>query len=400
MNDKPKSWRRWPWCVVLALAVLAVVAILDGCASMGAAARGTRLQKMEKSPQWRDGVFVNTLPERKVPFFSTMWAWLKGASNEHPEQPVPIQRRTAGDFVTPPATGLRVTWLGHSSQLVEVDGHRILLDPVWSKRASPFSTMGPTRFHEPPLSLDEVPALDAVVISHDHYDHLDRATVIALNKKKVRFVVPLGVGAHLEHWGVTADRITELDWWDRVTVGKLQLVATPGRHFSGRSVTMSDRNKTLWAGWAIIGPKHRVFYSGDTAMFPGFSEIGRRLGPFDVTMFEVGAYNARWADVHLGPEQAVAAHRMVRGEVMLPVHWGTFALGIHSWTEPVERVLAAAKAAGVQVATPRPGQSVEPANRPALVRWWPELPWRTGEQDPIQSSGLAALKTAASSTAR
>lgn len=372
--------------------MLLTATMIDACASTGTTAKGMRLERMRKSPQWKDGAFDNPLPEKPIPFFSTLWAWVKGAPHERPKEPPPLVRKAAADFATPPGSGLRITWLGHSSQLVEIDGHRLLLDPIWAKRASPFSTMGPARFHDHPLPVSELPKLDAVVISHDHYDHLERGAITALNRRGVRFVVPLGVGAHLEHWGVPPKRIVELDWWSSVEVGRLTLVATPARHFSGRSVTMSDRNKTLWAGWAILGPKHRVFYSGDTAMFPGFREIGRRLGPFDATMIEVGAYNARWADVHLGPEQAVTAHRQLRGKVFFPVHWGTFSLGIHSWTEPVERVLVAARRKGVDVAIPRPGQSIEPARPPALVRWWPTLPWRTAEEDPIKSSGLTEDK--------
>jgi L-ascorbate metabolism protein UlaG (beta-lactamase superfamily) len=359
------------------VALLVAAALVDGCAATGTAARGSRLDRMRSSPQWKDGMFVNTLPEKKMgASFSTLVEWIKGVPNEHPTEPVPIVKRRASDFEASPDSGLRITWLGHSSLLVEIDGQRVLFDPIWGKRASPFSFAGPSRFHPPPLALDQLPGLDAVVISHDHYDHLDHETIVALEERDLRFVVPLGVGAHLEGWGVPQSRITELDWWGQVTVGRLKLVATPARHFSGRSVTMSDRNKTLWAGWAVLGPRHRVFYSGDTAMFPGFSEIGRRLGPFDATMIEVGAYNARWA---LG------------GKVMVPVHWGTFALGIHPWTEPVERVLVAAGRERVAVAVPRPGESFEPARPPALVRWWPGLPFRTGEEDPIVSSGLTGF---------
>lgn len=155
---------------------------------------------------------------------------------------------------------------------------------------------------------------------------------------------------------------------------------------------MTDRDKTLWCGWAIIGSERRVYYSGDTAMFPAFDEIGSRLGPFDLTLIETGAYNALWADVHLGPEQALQAHRMVRGEVFLPVHWGTFDLALHSWTEPIERVLARAEELGVRVVVPKPGQSIDPAAPPELVRWWPELPWQTAEQAPIVSSGLGSSR--------
>jgi L-ascorbate metabolism protein UlaG (beta-lactamase superfamily) len=228
--------------------------------------------------------------------------------------------------------------------------------------------------------------VDAVVISHDHYDHLDVPTVKALAARGARWVVPLGVGAHLRAWGVPEARITELDWWEAARVGDLTLTATPARHFSGRG--LGDADRTLWAGWAIAGPAHRVFYSGDTALHEEFAEIGRRLGPFDLTMIESGAYDALWADVHLGPEQAVLAHRLVRGDVMLPVHWGLFDLALHGWTEPMERVLVAARRAGVRVASPRPGGMVEPSALGAVERWWPAVPWRTAEEAPAWSSGV------------
>ncbi len=209
-----------------------------------------------------------------------------------------------------------------------------------------------------------------------------------LAPRGVTFVVPLGVGAHLEAWGVAPTRIVELDWWEEHVLGELRLVATPARHFSGRSLLRSRHEQTLWCGWAIVGSSHRVYVSGDTGMFPGFVEIGERLGPFDLTLIDSGAYNPRWADVHLGPEQAVAAHRMVRGRVMLPVHWGTFDLALHGWTEPVERVLAAAAVQGVSVATPMVGQPLDVADTVTPTRWWPELPWKRAEELPIVSSGL------------
>lgn len=242
------------------------------------------------------------------------------------------------------------------------------------------------RFFAPPLPLDALPPIDAVILSHDHYDHLNEEAIKALRDRVPRFIVPLGVGAHLEYWGVAPERIFELDWWERAEVEGVEVVCTPARHFSGRSLT--DRNGTLWAGWAILGADQRAFFSGDTGLFPGFSEIGRRLGPFDVTMLEVGAYNAAWADIHMGPEQAVQAHQMVRGELMVPIHWGTFNLAFHSWTEPAERVLVAAEASGIQVAIPRPGESIIPTAPPAVQPWWPELPWQTAEEAPIVSSGM------------
>jgi L-ascorbate metabolism protein UlaG (beta-lactamase superfamily) len=361
--------------------------MIDAWPNTGGTPRGTRLERMRRSPRYRDGRFANVLPDEKIRVASTAWAWLKGTDHRRPDAPVAVLERAARDFDTPPASGLRVTWLGHSTFLLEVDGRRLLTDPIWSRRSSPSSVMGPTRFFSPPLRLDDLPSIDAVLISHDHYDHLDRATVTALARRGVRFIAPLGVGAHLEAWGVAPDRVVELDWWEEARVDTLRIVATPARHFSGRSIT---RNRTLWAGLAIIGPSHRVFFSGDTAMFPELAEIGSKLGPFDVTMLDAGAYNARWRDVHLGPEQAVQAHLMLRGRLLIPAHWGTFALSIHGWTEPIERVLVAAASAGARVAAPRPGESVEPSAPPSLVRWWPTLPFRSAAEAPVVSSGLPA----------
>jgi L-ascorbate metabolism protein UlaG (beta-lactamase superfamily) len=312
--------------------------------------------------------------------------WFKGVEHSRPSAPLPILLRRTADFAAPPASGVRVTWFGHSSLLVELEGRRVLLDPVWSERCSPSRFVGPQRFHPVPIALGALPQVDAVLISHDHYDHLDHASIVELEKQRPLFVVPLGVGAHLEYWGVDPARIRELDWWQETALGTLRLVATPARHFSGRGL---GADITLWSGWALIGAERRVYYSGDTAMFEGFERIGERLGPFDATLIESGAYDAMWADVHLGPEQAVAAHQAVRGRVLLPVHWGTFDLALHSWVEPIERVLAAARRAGVTAVTPKPGQSIDPLAPPPSERWWPDVPWKRASETPVVSSGLS-----------
>ena len=370
--------RRW----LAALGLTAVVAAaIANYAPIGGRAAGGRLERMRRSPEWQGSHFENPQP-----IVNDNWAAVKSLFNRDPNvdprSPPRHDPVEPGRFATPPRSGLRVTWLGHSSILLEIDGHRFLTDPVWSERAGPVTFSGPKRWFPPLLALQDLPPLDGVVLSHDHYDHLDYATILALNARKETFIAPLGLGAHLERWGVPTNRIVELDWWESRTFGDLTLTAVPARHASGRVLFLDDGAK-LWTGYAFLGARHRVYYSGDTGLSPALRTIGERLGPFDLTMIEVGQYNRAWPDWHLGPEQAIEAHRRVRGAAMLPVHWGLFALASHGWTEPIERAVTAAFDAGVVLITPRPGQSVEPTVEAPHERWWPELPWHTAAMDPI-----------------
>lgn len=312
--------------------------------------------------------------------------FLRSRGPKRPLQPLPVIATDPSLFATPPASGLRVTWLGHSTAIIELEGCRVLLDPVWGLRASPFRWIGPLRFHVPPLALQDLPHLDAIVFSHDHYDHLDQMTVMALRALKCPFVAPLGVGAHLERWGVPGEQIVEMDWWEERDLGGLTLSCVPARHFSGRSLR---QNSTLWSGWVLKGHERRLYYSGDSAYFDGFNAIGTRYGPFDAGLFECGAYDPTWPDVHLGPEQAVQACKDSQARLFIPMHWGTFDLAMHGWTEPIERMLVAAQAGGVAVAVPRPGQSLEPSKPPPLERWWPEIRWEGVGQTPIHSTGIS-----------
>ncbi|WP_342373829.1 MBL fold metallo-hydrolase [Myxococcus stipitatus] len=374
---------------LLALGIL--VLVVDGYTAFGRRATGARRERMERSPQWKDGRFDN--PQPLVNHYGEMLtSALQASPHTNPTEPLQVAPIDPARFRTPPATGLRLTWLGHSTLLVELDGHRILTDPVWSERVSPYTWVGPTRWFAPPIALKDLPPIDAVVISHDHYDHLDMGTVVALKDSQAVFIVPLGVGAHLESWGIPVERIVELDWWERIQVGGLEVVATPARHASGRQVL--DKDATLWAGYALVGPKHRVYFSGDTGLFPAMRDIGERLGPFDVTMIETGQYHRTWPDWHIGPEQAVLAHQMLGGKAMLPIHWALFGLAYHGWTEPAERVRAAATLASVELLLPRPGQSLEPEAEQAESPWWPALAWETAEQHPILSTGMPASVTA------
>ena len=322
------------------------------------------------SPNYREGIFHNLEPASEASLTRQQQFRLIGEvftpdEGRRPPFPVPL--------VTPPvglpAADLAVTWHGHSSAIIEVDGYRVLADPVWSERCSPSRVVGPQRLHQPPVELEALPAIDAVIISHDHYDHLDVDTIKALARtQRAKFFVPLGIGAHLRAWRIPNSRIVELDWNESAQLGELTLVCTPARHFSGRFLT---RNVTLWSSWAIIGPRHRAFFGGDTGYSKCFPDIGAEHGPFDLTLMPVGAYHPGWPDIHMNPEDAVRAHRDVTDTgLLVPIHWATFRLAPHPWSEPVERMIVAGRQEGVRMATPRPGERIEPAPSTSIDAWW------------------------------
>jgi L-ascorbate metabolism protein UlaG (beta-lactamase superfamily) len=335
---------------------------------------GLRLERVRASGQWGDGAFRN--PSHVVPglrkgtAMPTIAEFLWGGQRRTPPSGLPSVDPRAG-WTRPAETGLRVTWLGHSTALVEIDGVRVLTDPVWSGRASPVSFAGPKRFQPVPVPLSALPEIDALIVSHDHYDHLDRKTIVELAKTRdVPFVTSLGVGAHLEAWGVPGERITELDWWEGVELrrGGVSVTAAPSQHFSGRA--LGGRNATLWSSFVVRGPMHSAFFSGDTGLTPEYAEIGRRLGPFDLVMLEVGAFHPAWGDIHLGPENALEALSLLGGGSLLPVHWGTFNLAMHAWDEPAETLVQLAPRRGAHLVMPRLGEPVEPSRAERVEPWW------------------------------
>ncbi len=290
-----------------------------------------------------------------------------------PKKPIGPFRTDVSAYAMPPSQGLRVTWLGHSTLLLEIDGFTILTDPVWSERASFVSFAGPKRFYPPTLALKELPPIDAVLLSHDHYDHLDRATIaqlaVLLKNDRTRFVASLGLRKYLESWGIAPQKITELNWGQSTTLGSdCSITATPARHFSGRSLW--GRNETLWSSFVIRGPKHNIFFGGDSGMFPGFRDIGEAYGPFDLTMLEIGAYDADWPDIHMGPIHAAQAHLDLQGKLMLPIHWGLFNLAFHPWKEPVERLMTAAAEKNISLFLPSPGAAQNVTGENLQTFWW------------------------------
>jgi L-ascorbate metabolism protein UlaG (beta-lactamase superfamily) len=283
-----------------------------------------------------------------------------------PAQALPVQVLTLEQLLAAPDNTLYR--LGHSTILMKLNGEFWLTDPVFSKRASPVQWAGPARFHAPPIGIAELPPIKGVILSHNHYDHLDYAAIRQLADKTEFFLAPLGVGDTLVSWGVPVDKVRQLGWWESVSAGSLKLTATPAQHFSGR--TLWDGNKTLWASWVIESSGLRVFFSGDTGYFKGFKEIGDKFGPFDLTLMETGAYDPKWPDIHMQPRETMQAHIDLRGKVLLPIHNGTFDLAMHSWDDPFEQITALAAARGQSLATPMIGEALNIAQPQATGPWW------------------------------
>jgi L-ascorbate metabolism protein UlaG (beta-lactamase superfamily) len=344
--------------IVLALLVLALVLsvvtwLVFRMPSFGGVFEGERLERMRQSKQYINGRFENTPPYVSNMSLTRELHDYLGEQVREPQFEVPVIKMSAADLAQPAAPGLRTWWLGHASVLIELDGVRILTDPVLSERASPFQFAGPARLHPAPLPLEQWSGIDAVVISHDHFDHLDMGTIEHLAKGGTQFYVGLGIGAHLQRWQVPASQIHEMDWWETADIKGVKIHCTPARHYSGRK---SMDNSTLWASWMVKGPTNTLYYSGDTGSAGHFKAIRERLGAPGLALIKVGAYGDTWMDIHMNPESAVQAFQDLGATTLLPVHWATFNLAYHGWAEPVVRTVAAAQAKGVQVVTPRVGE--------------------------------------------
>lgn len=359
--------------VGLLFLVVVVPSFLSACSASKAKQESAFARSAQYQPQ--QGRFANAVPTPEQglsEIAGIMWDMATGKHPQSvPQQSIPVKPLTAGMLAQQPAGEHRVYRIGHSTLLLALNGEFWLLDPVFSERASPVQWAGPKRFHQPPLALDELPHLTGVIISHDHYDHLDEASIRTLADKADGFYVPLGVGQYLRNWGVEPARITEHDWWQETQVGDTTLVATPAQHFSGRGAF--DRDKTLWASWVIMRDGKRYYFSGDGGYFDGFKAIGERYGPFDLTMVENGAYNERWAHIHMRPEESVQAHLDLRGKRMMPIHNSTFDLSMHAWYEPLEQVRELAAAQRIKLVTPRIGEAVLMDHEQHFSFWWREL---------------------------
>lgn len=357
----------------VSVTIVGLMVFFNFAPQLGSSAEGERLEKMFDADNYRGGKFHNTVPTdmsfNSSKMAGSMWEFIKGNKNRQPSGTIDVPVFNKEEFMQKSSENISFTWFGHSSFLFKIDGKVVLVDPVFSERASMFSFMGPKRFsYSSYMDVDKLPELDAVIISHDHYDHLDYETILQLRDKVDRFFVPLSVGAHLEKWGVPIENIVELNWWNSVNFEGLKMVFTPSRHFSGRG--LSNRFTTLWGSWVLIGKQQRLFFGGDSGYFDGFKEIGEKYGPFDLTFLECGAYNENWANIHMMPEETVQAHIDLKGKYLMPIHWGKFNLSLHPWKEPIQRAVKKGEELDVQFITPEIGVVNVLDNNPEVSKWW------------------------------
>ncbi|RYF32507.1 MAG: MBL fold metallo-hydrolase [Comamonadaceae bacterium] len=327
------------------------------------------------SPQFKGCVFQNPPNPDVKPSAGGWKIWSRFVFGDKvgtvPVDPIPVRPLTAAQLQALDPEANHVVRFGHSSHLLKLRGKFWLIDPVFGERVSPFSFVGPKRFHKPPMTLEQLPPIEALILSHDHYDHLDVPTIEYLKDRVQHYFVPLGVGARLVEMGVDRARITELDWWQAASHDGVQLTATPSQHFSGR--WLNDRDRTLWASWVIQSGPQRIYYSGDSGYFGGFKTIGERMGGFDLALMENGAYDAYWPAVHMTPEESVKAFKDLRGKVLYSVHNSTFDLAFHTWQDPLERLANLARDQNIELATPEIGEVMTVGQPRTNVRWWAGL---------------------------
>ena len=375
-----KRKRNMVWIIIVAVLVSLVIftrAFTSFAPQFGAAAKGDRLLRMQKSANFKNGIFQNleltpmSGPESSA--LGTMGEFMKKHEGRVPKSEIPFQKINPQNIGNAAKNDLKVTWIGHSTLLIEIAGKVFLTDPVFRKTVSPMMIFGPKSYQkQTPISVDEIPNLDAIILSHDHYDHMDYKTILKLKEKTKKFYVPLGVGAHLNRWGVSNESIIEKNWWESdSSIEGIEIISTPARHFSGRG--LNNRFSTLWCSWVLKTDELTVFFGGDSGYGKHFKEIGEKYGPFNLTMLECGAYNKNWPYIHSFPEETAQAHVDLKGEVLLPIHWAKFNLAMHPWKEPIQRFLKKSEELKLTVTTPLVGETIIYGNDLPFTKWWESI---------------------------
>lgn len=363
--------------LIIGVLIIAYLAFTNFYPSFGGNATKEQLLTYEQSDQFRDGKFRNTKSvPKELSFTETLNLAYKffttDVPNGRPKENLKAQQIDSTSIANYKGKA-RMIWFGHSSFLLQIDGKNILIDPMFGQVAAPHPLLGSNRFNkELPIEIDKLPQIDAVIYSHDHYDHLDYESVLKIKNKTNHFYTPLGLGNHLEAWGVPNSKITEMDWWQEKQFGNLKLACTPAQHFSGRSLNNSQ--STLWSSWVITSENENIYFSGDSGYGIHFKEIGEKYGPFDLALMECGQYNKMWPDIHMMPEETAKAGIDLRANKIMPIHWAGFKLALHEWTDPIVRVKAKADELNIKVITPQIGQEILVKDSTATYPdWWKNL---------------------------
>jgi len=323
---------------------------------------------------YKNGTFHNAPPFSKINKDTSRLSQIRQflftpTPNATPDSTIPIvplERKTLEDQRG--NDEIHLYRLGHSTVLLKLGAEYWLTDPVFSNRVSPSRFAGPKRFHNPPITIADLPDIKGVIISHNHYDHLDKSAITQLHSKVGHFITTRGTGKYLKRWGVEETRITELGWWQAHSHGDTTITATPSRHFSGRG--LFDANKSLWASFVFQHEGRKIFFGSDSGYFDGFAKIGHRFGGFDINMLETGAYSSLWPDVHMTPEQTFQAHKDLGGGTLLPIHNATFKLSFHPWKEPLEKISELASQENMPLLTPKIGERITLGKTSDTPRWW------------------------------
>ena len=377
MIKKVFQFFKWFFIVFITIVLLLVVVgyvFIQTSPEFGGEASETDIARYKKSKNYKEGIFINEQEtimdmsfDNMVDSFKEM---MEAGENIEPHPELVALQTDPNSLKKTDRKETKMLWFGHSAVLLQIDGKNILLDPMLGDVPAPHSLLGGERYaKELPLEISELPEIDAVIISHDHYDHLDYGSMVELKEKSKRFYAPLGVGNHLREWGIEESLIHELDWWDEMSLGSITLAFTPSRHFSGRG--LSDRAKTLWGSWVVKGKNETLYFSGDGGYGPHFKKIGAKYGPFELAFMECGQYNEKWANIHMFPEQSAQAGKDLGANVVMPIHWGAFTLAMHDWTDPVVRIHKKAEELGVKVITPQIGEIVIVGDSTySSQKWW------------------------------
>ena len=359
--------------ILLLLIVIISILFINLSPQFGGKANKEELKRYSQSKQFKGEEFFNLgdvkndMSARDM--VKALGGLFKKIPNAIPDSQLPITELDSAHVANYNGE-TQFIWFGHSTFLLQINTLNILIDPMFGAVPAPHPLLGTKRFNTKlPLSIAQLPHIDAVILSHDHYDHLDYQSIVQLKEKVNHFYTPLGLGVHLKKWGVAANNITELDWWQNTSIADLTLTCTPAQHFSGRG--LNDKNKTLWSSWVIESTTERLFFSGDSGYGPHFKTIGRKFGEFDFAMIECGQYNKMWSEIHMFPEETVKAGLDINAKLIMPIHWGAFKLAQHTWTDPVERAVRKAKELNVPIITPQIGVPTSIyKNKPTVETWW------------------------------